>query len=176
MSLKTLLEGELEKAQLQLAARDMVDQLQDMIQDLTKLKIEELSALKEGLRSNFDNETANQFESAVSAALQTAIDSVSETKNQVDQAALAITGEGSMPTGTSTGDLEQAMNLGGEEPAPEGGEEPMAPTADTAAGGEEPLGRGRRESREVHMKRMIENLERRIVEVRKKKMGMKKKK
>lgn len=178
MSLKTLLEGELEKAQLQLAARDMVDQLQDMIQDLTKLKVEELSALKEGLRSNFDNEIANQFESAVSAALQTAIDTVSETKNQVDQAALAITGEGAMPTGTSTGDLEQAMNLGGEEPAPEGGEEPApeAPTADSAAGGEEPLGRGRRESREVHMKRMIENLERRISEVRKKKMVMKKKK
>lgn len=165
MSIKTLLEGELEKAQLQLAARDMVDQLQDMIQKLTKLKIEELAALKEGLRSNMGNDTASQFESAVSAALQTSIDAVSETKNQVDQAALAISGEGSMPGVGDTGGLEQAMNLGDEEDV--GGEEDMAaPASDAAAGGEEPLGRSKRESRE-RLKAMIEHLERRVTEARK---------
>lgn len=174
MSLKTLLEGELEKAQLELAARDMVDQLQEIVKKLTKLKVEDLNALKEGLRSNMGNDTASQFESAVSAALQSSIDSVSETKNQVDQAALAISGEGSMPSmGGDTGGLEQAMNLGGEESGEEPGEEENAPAADAAAGGEEPLGRSKRESRE-RLKAMIEHLERRVNEAKKaKKQPMK---
>lgn len=167
MSLKTLLEGELEKAQLELAARDMVDQLQEVIKKITKLKIEELPALKEGLRSAIDNNTATQFDSAVSAALQSAIDAVVTSKDQVDQAALAITGEGSMPmAGGGEGDLDQAMNLGDE--VPPDGEEEMSPATDAAAGGEEPLGRGKRESRERHMKAMIESLERKIAEARKK--------
>lgn len=167
MSLKTLLEGELEKAQLELAARDMVDQLQEVIKKLTKLKVEELNALKEGLRSNMGNDVASQFESAVSAALQTSIDAVSETKNQVDQAALSISGEGSMPGVGDSGGLEQAMNLGNEEGGEEGGDEEMsAPATDAAAGGEEPLGRSKRESRE-RLKAMIEHLERRVTEAKK---------
>lgn len=177
--IKTLLEGELEKAQLQLAARDMVDQLQDMVAKLTKLKVEELPALKEGLRSNIDNETATQFDSAVGAALQSAVDALTQTKDQVDQASLAISGDGGMPTGTDG--IEQAMDLGGEEGAPEGGEEPppaeepeepVAPAADSAAGGEKPLGRSKRESRERKMKAMIESLERRIAETKKAKKKM----
>ena len=165
MSLKTLLEGELEKAQLELAARDMVDQLQEVIKKLTKLKIEELPALKEGLRSAIDNNTATQFESAVSAALQSAIDAVVTSKDQVDQAALAITGEGSMPMGGgSEGDLDQAMNLGDELPGDD--EEELSPAADSAAGGEEPLGRSKRESRERRMKAMIESIERKIFEAK----------
>ena len=174
--IKTLLEGELEKAQLQLAARDMVDQLQDMVAKLTKLKVEELPALKEGLRSNIDNETATQFDSAVGAALQSAVDALTQTKDQVDQASLAISGDGSMPTGTDG--IEQAMDLGGEEGAPEGGEEPppaeepIAPAADSAAVGEKPLGRSKRESRERKMKAMIESLERRIAETKKAKKKM----
>lgn len=166
MSLKTLLEGELEKAQLELAARDMVDQLQEVIKKLTKLKVEELNALKEGLRSNMGNDIASQFESAVSAALQTSIDAVSETKNQVDQAALGISGEGGMPGVGDTAGLEQAMSLGDEEGAESGEEDMSAPASDAAAGGDEPLGRSKRESRE-RMKAMIEHLERRVTEARK---------
>jgi len=166
MSLKTLLEGELEKAQLQLAARDMVDQLQDMIAKLTKLKVEELPAIKEGLRSSIDNDTATKFETAVSNALQSAIDAVTESNKQVDQATLAITGDGSMPMGGEA-DIEQAMDLGGEEgAAPEGEEDMSAAMGDTAAGGEEPLGRSKRESRERRMKAMIESIERKIFEAK----------
>jgi hypothetical protein len=153
----------------------MVDQLQDMIAKLTKLKVEELPAIKEGLRSSIDNDTATKFETAVSGALQSAIDAVTESNKQVDQATLAISGEGGMPMG-SEADIEQAMDLGGEEgaapEAPEGEEEMGAPIGDTAAGGEEPLGRSKRESRERRMKAMIESIERKILEAKRAKKKM----
>lgn len=159
--LKTLLEGELEKAQVSLAARDVVDQLQKMIEDLTKLKVEELAALKESIRAAMSNEIAAQFVSAVDPALQAAIDAVSQAKDQVDQAALSISGDAEMPSS----DMGSDMGMGSDVP-PEGGEE-MAPTSDAAAGGEDPLGRGKRESRYNKMKAMVEALERKVDTARK---------
>lgn len=183
MSLKTLLEGELEKAQLQLAARDLVDQVQDIITKLTKLQVEELPALKEGLRGNFDNSIATQFDKSVGDALQSAITAVNEAKAQIDQAALSIGTDGGMPMGNE-GDIEQAMDLGGEEGEEDSGEEDMggdeggeeaAPVTDVAAGGAEPIGRTKRESRERKLQTMIESLERKIRETRKAKKKMMKK-
>jgi hypothetical protein len=159
--LKTLLEGELEKAQVSLAARDVVDQLQKMIEDLTKLKVEEVAALKESIRAAMSNDIANQFVGAVDPALQAAIDAVSQAKDQVDQAALSISGDAEMPGP----DMGMGDDMGGEAP-PEGGEE-MAPTTDAAAGGEDPLGRAKRESRFNKMKAMVEALERKVDKARK---------
>jgi len=164
--LKTLLEGELEKAQVSLAARDMVDQLQKVIEDLTKLKVEELSALKESIRSAMGNEIANQFVGAVDPALQSAIDAVSQGKDQVDQAAMSISGDAEMPAAP----MDMGAGMGGDMGAGMGGEETggeeSVPT-DTAAGGEEPLGRAKRESRYNRMKAMVEALEKKVDKARK---------
>lgn len=162
-SIKTLLEGELEKAQVALAARDMVDQLQGTIEDLTKLKVEELEALKESIRANMTPEEADQFVNSVAPALQSAIDAVTQAKDQVDQAALAISGEA--PSGMLP---SPDIGLPGDDLAPEDGMDDMAPATDTAAGGEEPLGRARRESRYNKMKAMVESLERKVQLARKK--------
>ena len=157
-SLATLLEGELEKAQSALAARDMVDQLQDIVEKLNKLKVEELDALKESIRSSIGPEVAEQFVNTSSAALDTAITAVTEAKATIDQAALSVSGEGDMPSPAA------GMSDEGGDPAVSG-EKPEdfeAPVTDVAAGGEEPLGRGKRESRERDLKRMVESLERKI--------------
>jgi len=163
-SIRTLLEGEIEKAQSALAARDMVDQLQDMVEKLNKLKVEELVALKETLRNSQGNEVADQFVQATDAALASAVEAVTQARDSVDQAALGVSGEAEMPAageGEAAADVaaDVAADLGGE-----GGEEPSpeAPVTDVAAGGEEPLGRGKRESRERDLKRMVESLERKI--------------
>lgn len=156
-SIKTLLEGELEKAQVALAARDMVDQLQGAIEDLTKLKVEELESLKESIRANMTPQDADQFVNSVAPALQSAIDALTQAKDQVDQAALAISGEapaGMLPS--------PDIGLPGEEPVDDMTDGLDAPAADTAAGGEEPLGRGRRESRYNNMKAMVESLEKKV--------------
>jgi len=157
-SIKTLLEGELEKAEVELAARDLVDKMQDIIKNLTKIKVEDLPALKESMRASIGNDQATQFVGAVDPALQAAIEAVTQTKEQLDQAALSVSGEGGMPT--------DGMGMGGDEIP--GGEEGEAPVTGTAAGGEEePLGRGKREeSRFNKMKAMMESLERKIYEVR----------
>jgi len=156
-SIKTLLEGELEKAQLALAARDLVDQLQTMVQDLTKLKVEDLPALKESIRGTMGNEIADQFVGSVDPALDAAIQAVTQSKEQLDQAALAISGDAEMPMGGG--------DMGGDEMPPEMGDE--APVTNTAAGGDDQVGRGRRESRYNRMKAMMESLERKIAETKK---------
>lgn len=165
-SIRTLLEGEIEKAQSALAARDMVDQMQEMIEKLNKLKVEELAALKETMRDSMGNEVADQFVQTTTDALQSAIDAVTQAHATVDQAALAVSGEGDMPAAGG----EAGADLGAEEPAAadaEAGEQaPEAPVTDVAAGGEEPLGRGKRESREREMRKMLETLERKIAKLR----------
>jgi len=160
-SIKTLLEGELEKAQLALAARDLVDQLLTMVQDLTKLKVEDLPALKESIRGAMDNETADHFVSTVDPALDAAIQAVNQAQTQVDQAALAIAGDAAMPMSTPDN-----MGVPVGDNIPDLGDE-EAPAADTAAGGDEPLGRGKRESRINRMKAMMESLERKIAATKK---------
>lgn len=154
-SIRTLLEGEIEKAQSALATRDIVDQLQDTVEKLNKLKVEELVALKETLRSSLGADVAEQFFQVTDEALGSAIDAVTQARDTVDQAALGVSGEGDMPAAGA----EPMMGTdteGGENEMPE------APVTDVAAGGEEPLGRGKREARERDLRRMVESLERKI--------------
>lgn len=162
-SIRTLLEGEIEKAQSALAARDVVDQMQEMVEKLNKLKVEELAALKETIRGSMGNEVADQFVQTTGDALQSAIDAVTQAHATVDQAALAVSGEGEMPTSGADMDTEMPADAGDEAE----GEMPEAPVTDVAAGGEEPLGRGKRESREREMRKMLESLERKITKMRK---------
>lgn len=165
--LKTLLEGEIEKAQAKLAARDMADQLQELLEKVTRIKVEDLPALKESLRSNMDPSVASAFESTASGALDSVITALTSATSELDNAAQQVA-DGQAPTGTGQ-DLEQAMNLGqdagdeetGDDIPSLDGDEEGAPVADVAAGGETPLGRERREHKE-NLRRMIESLSRKI--------------
>lgn len=134
--LRTLLEGELEKAEATLAARNLVDEIQDMLQNASKLQVEDLAALAETMRSNMSPEVAQAFQSSAQAALQTVVDCLTQAKTDLDNAVLTATGEAGavsspdMPTADS-----DDFGLDSEAPAVD----------DAAAGGEsEPLGRAQR--------------------------------
>lgn len=136
-----LTEGELETAEAVLAAKDMVDSVQDMITDASKMLNEELPPLLDTIRDQVGTAQADAFKTTVTSALQGLMDALNGARDALDTGARALAGE----------PIEQPMGMGGEELPAMGGEEiPTEPTddafaaTDVAAGGDEELGRPRR--------------------------------
>jgi hypothetical protein len=145
-----LTEGELETAEAVLAAKDMVDSVQDMITDASKMMNEELPPLIDTIKDQVGTAQADQFKGTVTAALQSLMDALNSARDALDNGARALAGEpvdtgaemGSVMGGTpGTPPPMPGTNL----PPPElgdGGDE--FATADVAAGGSEEMGRKRR--------------------------------
>jgi hypothetical protein len=141
---RLLTEGELETAEAVLAAKDMVDSIQDMITDASKMLNEQLPPLLDTIRDQMGAAQADQFKTTATGALQGLMDSLNTARDSLDNGSRQLAGE----------QVAEPMALGGagavggaEMPAPdadlEAGGEDFA-TADAAAGGEEELGRERR--------------------------------
>ena len=139
-----LTEGELEAAEVVLAAKDMQDSVQAMVEDASKMLNEQLPPLLDTIRDQVGVEQGDQFKNTVAPALQTLLDQLNTARDTLDQASRALAGE----------QVSEPMALGGEEPAElPAGDEDLSDldseddgfaTADAAAGGEEEMGRERR--------------------------------
>jgi len=130
-NLRTLLEQDLDQAELVLAAKDMVDRIQKMAENLAEMQVEELMPLVDAMKEHFGPDQANMFNSSVEATLQQALDTIKATREGVDNAVLALTGEapvqsdmGSMPGPGMGIDAEPEMDVPSEEDF--GGDDAMA--------------------------------------------------
>jgi hypothetical protein len=143
-----LSEGEVQQAQVVLAAQDMVDKMQDMIEDSTEMQFKELPALVDSIKNQIGQEQAAQFNNDAQAALSGLVQNLQGSKQQLEQALGVVTGQGpvAMP-GADAGMMppEGDMGLAGPPPGEEEIEvaatEPMEPGAAAPAAA---LGRGRR--------------------------------
>ena len=142
-----LSEGEVQQAQVVLAAQDMVDKMQDMIEDSTEMQFKELPALVDSIKNQIGQEQAAQFNTDAQAALSGLVQNLQGSKQQLEQALGVVTGQGPVampgagmppPGGAPGGD----MGLAG--PPPGGEEMPPAPDEMGAAAPAAALGRGRR--------------------------------
>jgi len=112
---------EVDQAQVVLAAQDMVDQVQKMIENMTDLKVKELPALVDGIKGEQGVDAAGQFQSAVDSALQGLIDALGGAKGELESAVGVITGEEMTVPGEEMG-MGAELGMGAEmpaEPAPE---------------------------------------------------------
>ncbi len=130
-NLRTLLEQDLDQAELVLAAKDMVDRIQKMAENLAEMQVEELMPLVDAMKEHFGPDQAQMFNSSVEATLQQALDTIKATRDGVDNAVLALTGEapvqsdmGGMPGPEMGMDAEPGMEVPSEEDF--GGDEAMA--------------------------------------------------
>jgi hypothetical protein len=144
---QNLMEGELETAEVVLAAKDMVDSVQDMITDASKMLNEQLPPLLDTIRDQLGTAQADQFKSTVSTALSGLMDSLNGARDALDQGARGLAGEPVEPMGMGAAPAP-AADMGAEMPAPDlssdfDDTDEFAAT-DAAAGGEEELGRERR--------------------------------
>jgi hypothetical protein len=146
-----LFEGETEKAQLIMAVKDMVDRVQGMVEDLNKMKVEDLVALTDKMRDEFGQDQATSFTSGANDILSSSIDALTNSRTEMDNAVLALTGEAPATVpGAEIPPADLGSEVGPELPAAPGEELP-APE-----GGEE-LGRELRESRSRTKKRILES-------------------
>jgi hypothetical protein len=141
---ETLLEGELETAEAVLAAKDMVDSVQDMITDASKMMNEELPPLLDTIRDQIGTAQADSYKQTVTAALQGLMDSLNGARDALDNGARVLAGE----------QPDQAMSMGGDQglsgqlppvdlDSDLDSEDDGFAATDAAAGGDE-LGRERR--------------------------------
>lgn len=129
-------ESDVQQAQVLLAAQDMVDKVQKMIEDISEMQYKELPALVDSIRNQVGTAEADTFNQSATAALQGLVQNLQGSKTQLEQSQATLTGEamaqpaaldgtempGEMPAEPAAGgeeevDLSLDANL--EEPEPE---------------------------------------------------------
>jgi hypothetical protein len=153
---RTLKESEVQQAQVVLAAQDMVDKMQAMLEDATEMQFKELPALVDSIKNQVGIDQATQFNTDATAALTGLVQNLQGAKQQLDTALGVITGQAapadaglasmvSAAPGMEAGqDLEAAAGADLEAAAGADLEADAAPEPEAALGSAGALGRGRR--------------------------------
>lgn len=89
---RMLKESEVQQAQVVLAAQDMVDKMQGMLEDVSELQFKELPALVDSIKNQVGIDQATQFNGDASAALSGLMQNLQAAKQQLDQALGVVTG------------------------------------------------------------------------------------
>jgi hypothetical protein len=89
---RMLKESEVQQAQVVLAAQDMVDKMQGMLEDVSELQFKELPALVDSIKNQVGIDQATQFNGDASAALSGLMQNLQGAKQQLDQAFGVVTG------------------------------------------------------------------------------------
>ena len=98
-AMKRLNESEVQQAQVVLAAQDMVDKMQGMLEDVSELQFKELPALVDSIKNQVGVDQASQFNADATAALTGLLQNIQGAKQQLDAALGVVTGQA--PTGAA---------------------------------------------------------------------------
>ena len=112
-------ESEIQQAQVVMAAQDMVDKLQGMLEDVSEMQFKDLPALTDAIKNDMGMEQATQFQAEVTAALTTLLAAVQAGKTQVEAAQGVLTGQAPVVPGVDAAAMPAAA------PAPAPGEEEL---------------------------------------------------
>ena len=92
---RRLQESEIQQAQVVLAAQDMVDRVQKMLEDVTSMQFKDLPALADQVKNEVGVEQSVQFNTDANAALGGLVQNLQASKQQLEQALGVVTGQGS---------------------------------------------------------------------------------
>jgi hypothetical protein len=148
-------EGEEEKAELIMAARDMVDRITGWMEDTANMQAESMLELVDSIRDEMGSDLAMEFESVVKPSLATIYTALESSRQALTQSVGLLTGEngGEMMGAEPDMSGEEDMTSPEEDTSGFPSEETDDFAADaTAAGGEEAAGRMTRESVEYGRK------------------------
>ena len=138
-----LVEGEVGNAEVLLAAKNMVDSIQDAIEKVGKMQNEQLPELLDSIRDQVGAEQAEGFKNAVGTTLETLMQNLQTAREGVDGGVRILTGEQVDNPMAMPGD---DMSGGAELPPAPGSDLDQDETdgfdaTDAATGGAEELGR-----------------------------------
>lgn len=91
---RRLQESEIQQAQVVLAAQDMVDRVQKMLEDVTSMQFKDLPALADQVKNEVGVEQSAQFNADANAALGGLVQNLQASKLQLEQALGVVTGQG----------------------------------------------------------------------------------
>lgn len=111
---RQLTEGEIEAAEVVLAAKDMVDSIQNMLEDASKMLNEQMPPLLDSIRDQLGQERSDAYKASAGQALQSLIDNLNTVRQSLDQGARSLAGEEATPSPMPGTELPPA-ELGGEE-------------------------------------------------------------
>jgi hypothetical protein len=161
-STKRLREGEEDKAELVMSAKDMVDRLTGWMEDVAEMQTESMLELADAIRDELGQESSEAFVGLVKPALDSLYQAMESTRTSLTGGVSQLTGEGTAPTPMPGEEPGMDADLGAEDEldADLGGDiTPVSSVdddfgaAEPAAGGEEPADRAKRESKDYSAKK-----------------------
>jgi hypothetical protein len=142
---QNLMESEMGKSQAILAAKDMVDSIQDMVERVSKMQVEQLPALIDTIRDQIGMAEADSFKGSMNDLLMNISQALTQARETADGNARQLAGEtgGMAPMGEpmpgAAPSLGEPSDLDIEVP-----DQDEFGATDAAAGGTEPVGRAKR--------------------------------
>jgi hypothetical protein len=131
-----LTESEIQTAQVVLAAQDMIDRLQGMMEDISEMQFKDLPALTDSIKNDMGVEQSQQFQQQASAALTELLAAVQAGKATMEGAQGVLTGQaptvpgdmGTAPTAPvpADSDIEADLDLDANLPNDEDEEEEVS--------------------------------------------------
>jgi len=158
-SLRQLIaEDEEGKAKTITAGADMVNDFTSWMTRIGQYQTKALIEISDTIRANFGQAEAEAFKTSVSPALETALNTLTQCREEISNAVAVLAGEA--PAADPMGGMDD-MSMAGSEEIPDAGMDSMNASdefgaSDAAAGGTEISGRTRRESREVFARKLSE--------------------
>ena len=107
--------SEIQTAQVVLAAQDMVDRIQGMMEDISEMQFKDLPALVNSIRNDMGPDQATQFQAQASTALSNLLTSVQAGKAEMEAAQGVLTGQAPVVPGAAPGEMPAAAPAPGEE-------------------------------------------------------------
>lgn len=158
-SLRQLIaEDEEGKAKTITAGADMVNDFTSWMTRIGQYQTKAIIEISDTIRANFGQAEAETFKSTVAPALETALNTLTQCREEISNAVAVLAGEA--PAASPMGGMDD-MSMAGSEEIPDAGMDTMNAgdefgASDAAAGGTEISGRTRRESREVFARKLSE--------------------
>lgn len=149
-AIESLSEGEEDKAELVMAAKDMVDRVTGWMEDTAEMQTESMLELADAIRDEMGSEAAEAFTASVKPALEAMYGVMETTRQTLIQGVGMLTGEAEPMDTMGNEDPEMEPTVDGDVDADMDMAEPVADddfgATDAAAGGEDLGGREKRES------------------------------
>ena len=134
MKTKVRESAELEQAEVMLAAQELVDELQKMVENLAEMQVQKLMPIVDAMKEQMGFEQAEAYNASAEAALGSLLDGAKAAKGELENATLTARGEApAAPMPTDMGMEPEVMD------EPDMGDEFGAD--DAAAGDDNQLGR-----------------------------------
>ena len=88
-----VMEDELEQAEVMLAAQELVDEMQKMVEDVAEMQVQKLMPIVDAMKEQVGFEQAEAYNSAADAALGALLDQMKVAKESIENATLTARGK-----------------------------------------------------------------------------------